>query len=98
MGEPLGEVSLEQDGDLLILPSLISQKSFVYHFTWCQEKYEKVKELASSSHDEVTSMSDKYIVQGSEDGKIKVHEYVWAENIECLNLASEVYLHGIRRK
>lgn len=78
--EPLGEVSLEQDGDLLVVPSSINKKSFVYHFTWCQEKYEKIKELASTSYDEVTSISDKYIVQGRENGTVQINSYSWVEN------------------
>jgi hypothetical protein len=81
-----------------VVPSLTNKKSFVYHFTWCQEEYDKMKELTSASYDGVTAMSDKYIAQGGENGNIKIHEYSWVENAECLNLASETNLNGIRRK
>jgi hypothetical protein len=36
------------------------------------KKFDKIKELNSSSYDKVT-LNDKYIMQAGEDGKIKVN-------------------------
>jgi hypothetical protein len=43
-------------------------------------------------------MSEKYIVQGGENGKIKVSQYSWSVDNECVIGASATHLNGIRRK
>jgi hypothetical protein len=46
-----------------------------------------MKKLTSGTYDESTAMSDKFILQGNEDGMIKISSYSWVYNPQCENIS-----------
>lgn len=80
VGSPLSKVSVERDGDILIVPSVVDIKSYVFQYHACTENYNSLTDLISGSYDESTAMNAQFILQGKSDGSIKVTEYAWVEN------------------
>lgn len=91
VGTYLSKVSVEQDGDILTVPSIISPETYVYHYRQCDDEYTRHGDpIASGTYDEATAISGRYIVQGNEDGDIKISQYSWVYNITCpVSSASE---------
>ena len=40
--DPLSKASLEEDGDILVVSSLIKQESYIYQYHICTDKYSLV--------------------------------------------------------
>jgi hypothetical protein len=83
IGIPLSKVSVEQDGDILIVPSVVLPASYVYHYHHCTEIYTLIDTLESGTYDESTAINGQYILQGNENGAIKVSEYSYTYNATC---------------
>ena len=83
VGSPLSKVSVEEDGDILVVPSLISPESYVYQYHQCTESYSLTKTLDSGTYDEATAINSQYILQGNFDGVIKISEYSYFYNATC---------------
>jgi hypothetical protein len=62
---PLSKVSLQEDGDILIVPSIVKPESYVYQYHKCSEGYNLIKTLESGTYDESTAMNSKFILQGN---------------------------------
>ena len=83
IGSPVSKVSVEDDGDILIVPSIISPESYVYQYHECTNIYSPIKNLSSGTYDESTAINSQYILQGNIDGSIKISEYSYIYNATC---------------
>ena len=83
IGSPLSKVSVGLDGDILIVPSIISSESYVYQYHQCTQTYSLIDTLESGTYDEWTAMNSKYLLQGNFNGTIKISEYSYVYNATC---------------
>lgn len=79
---------MEEDGDILIIPSIISPESYVYQYLQCTEIYGLVETLDSGTYDESTAINSQYILQGNFDGTIKISKYSAVYNANCESIDS----------
>ena len=87
VGSPLSRVSVEEEGDILIVPSVISPESYVYHYHQCTDTYSLIDTLESGTYDESTAINSRFILQGNFDGTIKISEYSYIYNATCESIA-----------
>ena len=87
IGNPISKVSIEKDGDLLVVSSLVSQETYIYQYHICTGKYISVQNLTSEAYPELSAISSEFIVQGNEDGTIQIHSYSWNYHPFCEDIS-----------
>lgn len=88
---PLGGVSINNDGDLVVVARHTTASSFVYQYSKCTHEFEKVLELNTGEDHEVTAISDSKIAVGELSGLIKVYSYSTTA-AECDQFGKKSYM------
>lgn len=86
--EPVSSIGINPDGDMIIVGTITSEGSLLYQYLDCSKSFTQKESLVSGSFDEAVGMGANLLVQGNEDGTVKISEYSWVYNITCPITAS----------
>lgn len=77
-GHPLSAVDINQQGDLILVSRIANHDSSVlYKHRLCEGSFIEEEVIESGDYDESNALNSEFIVQGNEDGTIKVTKYNW---------------------
>jgi hypothetical protein len=57
VGKPLSQVAVEEDGDVLIVPSITDRETYIYQYTQCQQQYILFKTQETADFNEGASIT-----------------------------------------
>ena len=88
VGKPLSQVAVEEDGDVLIVPSITDRETYIYQYTQCQKEYTLFKTQETADFNEGASITSQFALQASESGGVEVFSYSWTFDSTCPTLTA----------